>query len=98
MKQSAHTDEATTLPAIYDQLAVRKRIANAALAVTQTLFAFGQLIGNNDMHFGNVGLAVEPPQVDARGRFTLAPSYDMLPMRFASGRIVIWSTRRLTWI
>jgi hypothetical protein len=67
------------------QLAAQKRIAYDAVATTQTLFAFGQLIGNTDMHFGNLGVIVESPQEVAKGRFKLAPCYDMLPMRFAPG-------------
>jgi hypothetical protein len=67
------------------QLAAQKRIAYEAVATTQTLYAFGQLIGNTDMHFGNLGVIVESPQEIAKGRFTLAPCYDMLPMRFAPG-------------
>jgi hypothetical protein len=67
------------------QLAAQKRIAYDAVATTQTLYAFGQLIGNTDMHFGNLGVIVESPQEIAKGRFTLAPCYDMLPMRFAPG-------------
>jgi hypothetical protein len=65
------------------QLAAQKRIAYGAVATTQTLYAFGQLIGNTDMHFGNLGVIVESPQEIAKTRFTLAPCYDMLPMRFA---------------
>jgi len=41
--------------------------------------AYGRLIGNTDMHFGNLGLFVDDV---ARGRFTLAPCYDMLPMAY----------------
>lgn len=44
----------------------------------RTLHAFGRLIGNNDMHFGNVSftnLRTLPLE--------LVPSYDMLPMRYA---------------
>lgn len=67
------------------QLAAQKRIAYEAVATTQTLYAFGQLIGNTDMHFGNLGVIAESPQEIAKGRFTLAPCYDMLPMRFAPG-------------
>ncbi len=65
------------------QLAAQKRIAYDAVATTQTLYAFGQLIGNTDMHFGNLGVIAESPEALAKGRFTLAPCYDMLPMRFA---------------
>ena len=42
---------------------------------------FGRLIGNTDMHFGNLSLRVARDDL-ARGRFTLAPLYDMLPMRW----------------
>jgi hypothetical protein len=44
------------------------------------LYAFGLLIHNTDMHFGNLALLHDGP---ASKRFTLAPCYDMLPMRFA---------------
>ncbi len=65
------------------RLAAQKRIAFDALTTTQTLYAFGQLIGNTDMHFGNLGVIVDSPAAIAKGRMTLAPCYDMLPMRFA---------------
>jgi hypothetical protein len=42
------------------------------------LDAFGQLIGNDDRHFGNIAFWVEPS-----GVLRLAPAYDMLPMMFA---------------
>jgi hypothetical protein len=44
------------------------------------LYAFGLLIHNSDMHFGNLSLLHEGP---ASVQFSLAPCYDMLPMRFA---------------
>jgi hypothetical protein len=67
------------------RLVAQKRIAADALATTQTLYAFGQLIGNTDMHFGNLGVIVDSPNAISKGRMTLAPCYDMLPMRFAPG-------------
>lgn len=47
---------------------------------TRHLQAFGELIGNTDMHAGNLAfrLTDELP-------FTLAPAYDMLPMLWAPG-------------
>lgn len=42
------------------------------------LDAFGQLIGNDDRHFGNITFLVEPS-----GALRLAPAYDMLPMLLA---------------
>ena len=44
------------------------------------LYAFGLLIHNTDMHFGNLALLHAGPGSDT---FSLAPCYDMLPMRFA---------------
>ncbi|MBK6980263.1 MAG: type II toxin-antitoxin system HipA family toxin YjjJ [Betaproteobacteria bacterium] len=43
------------------------------------LEAFGMLIANEDMHFGNVSLFSSGP---FSRRFALAPAYDMLPMRY----------------
>ncbi len=45
----------------------------------EQLLHFGRLIGNTDMHFGNLSLWVDDL---SRGRFRLAPIYDMLPMRY----------------
>lgn len=44
------------------------------------LYAFGLLIHNTDMHFGNCTLYHDGP---GTLEYTLAPAYDMLPMRFA---------------
>jgi hypothetical protein len=47
-------------------------------ATIHTLWEFGQAIGNNDMHFGNLSFLE-----DAKGdTIRLAPVYDMLPMRY----------------
>lgn len=45
---------------------------------------FGRLIGNTDMHSGNLGLFAQGASLleMAKGRFAIAPSYDMLPMRW----------------
>lgn len=59
----------------------QRRLPPGAGAQAEALLHFGRLIGNTDMHFGNLSLAVAPGDV-ARGRFTLAPVYDMLPMRW----------------
>jgi len=67
----------TTLEA----LAAQRRVPADAPAQARALQQFGRLIGNSDMHFGNLSLHVEPGSL-ARGRFTLAPLYDMLPMRW----------------
>jgi len=44
------------------------------------LGAFGQLIANTDMHYGNVSLILRGPRPAE-----LAPSYDMLPMAYRPG-------------
>lgn len=44
------------------------------------LDVFGSLIGNTDRHFGNLSLIQYP---DSGGQWSLAPTYDMLPMVFA---------------
>lgn len=41
---------------------------------------FGRLIGNTDMHFGNLNFFVDDLAQLARPQFTLAPVFDMLPM------------------
>jgi hypothetical protein len=62
-------------------LVEQRRLPVEAAAQAQALLHFGRLIGNTDMHFGNLSLRVAWADV-ARGRFTLAPIYDMLPMRW----------------
>jgi hypothetical protein len=59
----------------------QRRLPGEAAAQVDALLRFGRLIGNSDMHFGNLSLWVEPGDA-ASGRFTLAPVYDMLPMRW----------------
>ena len=67
---------------VIEQVLVRqRRLPVAAAAQVEALLRFGRLIGNTDMHFGNLSLTVEPGDV-AAGRFGLAPVYDMLPMRW----------------
>ncbi len=41
---------------------------------------FGRLIGNTDMHFGNLNFFVDDLAQLAKPHFTLAPVFDMLPM------------------
>jgi serine/threonine protein kinase HipA of HipAB toxin-antitoxin module len=58
-----------------------RRITTADAQALRWQWLFGRLIGNTDMHFGNVsftwGFGPELP---------LAPAYDMLPMRWAPVR------------
>ena len=63
--------------------AARRLEAMGWLAATdaealRTLHAFGRLIANSDMHFGNISLT----RLRTRP-LALVPSYDMLPMRYA---------------
>lgn len=64
-----------------EALAAQRRVPAQAAAQVRAIQHFGRLIGNNDMHLGNLSLRVARDDV-ARGRFTLAPLYDMLPMRW----------------
>jgi hypothetical protein len=44
------------------------------------LWWFGKLIGNTDMHYGNISLYLTPERP-----LCLAPSYDMVPMQYRPG-------------
>ena len=57
--------------------------SETAQAITQ-LWHFGQLIGNNDMHDGN--LSFRPTPSTAGPALSVAPTYDMLPMVYAPQR------------
>ena len=57
--------------------ALDKKDANTA----QLFLEFGRLIGNTDMHSGNLAFFVDIDRLN-RGGLSLAPSYDMLPMRW----------------
>lgn len=46
----------------------------------RTMWHFGELIGNTDMHYGNVSFALQPARP-----VTIAPVYDMLPMGYRPG-------------
>ena len=76
-----------------EQLEAQRRLPPGSAAQVQALRQFGHLIGNTDMHFGNLSLCVARTEL-TRGRFTLAPLYDMLPMRWrpdaSSGDLSLW--------
>ena len=64
-------------PVVTAALAAAGHIGAEAHAGAALLYAFGTLIGNTDMHHGNLSF------VSAPGRpYALAPAYDMLPMGF----------------
>ncbi len=64
-------------PVVAKELATLGHIQPDASDGTALLYAFGTLIGNTDMHEGNLSF------VSHSGRpYALAPAYDMLPMAF----------------
>ncbi len=62
------------------QLQRQRLLHEADVQRIALLESFGRLIHNTDMHFGNCALLHDGP---GSAKFTLAPVYDMLPMRFA---------------
>ena len=73
-------------PALVNSLITEGHVHPDAAVDTARLWAFGVLIGNTDMHHGNLSF------ISHHGRpYHLAPAYDVLPMGFApkaSGAIV----------
>lgn len=73
-------------PVLVNHLVMEGHVHSEAAIGTARLWAFGALIGNTDMHHGNLSF------ITSHGRpYHLAPAYDMLPMGFApraSGAIV----------
>jgi len=61
-----------------EELFSQKRIDGAALQNIRWLEIFGRLIGNTDMHHGNLSFFHEEEKL-----MGLAPVYDMLPMLYA---------------
>ena len=65
-------------PLVVKQLAALGLVTPQAAEATELLWAFGVLMGNTDMHAGNLSF------VSDNGRpYHLAPAYDMAPMAFA---------------
>lgn len=65
-------------PVLVNSLITKGHVQTEAAAGTARLWAFGTLIGNTDMHHGNLSF------ISSHGRpYRLAPAYDMLPMGFA---------------
>lgn len=65
-------------PEITQQLVRDGHISPDCAETTALLYAFGSLIGNTDMHHGNLSFTNEDGHF-----YKLAPAYDMLPMGFA---------------
>ncbi|WP_420254753.1 type II toxin-antitoxin system HipA family toxin YjjJ [Enterobacter asburiae] len=84
-----------TWPVLVNELAKQGCVHQDAVASTARLWAFGMLIGNTDMHHGNLSF------ISSHGRpYDLAPAYDMLPMGFApkSGGALVNTLRPATLI
>lgn len=65
-------------PVLVNELVKQKHVHPDAIISTARLWAFGTLIGNTDMHYGNLSF------ISCHGRpYHLAPAYDILPMGFA---------------
>ncbi|MEO5917072.1 MAG: type II toxin-antitoxin system HipA family toxin YjjJ [Luteolibacter sp.] len=58
----------------------RGLVDSGNLAAIRRLHAFGELIGNTDMHFGNLAFFLEESLP-----FQVTPAYDMLPMLWSPG-------------
>jgi biotin operon repressor len=65
-------------PAMTARLLAERHITGEAHEAACLLHAFGTLIGNTDMHPGNLSFVT-----DSGRPYELAPAYDMLPMAFA---------------
>ena len=63
-------------------LAAQKMLAPEHLASVASVYSFGQLIGNTDMHFGNLSFFVDDV---TRPLLLPTPVYDMLPMKWRPG-------------
>jgi hypothetical protein len=80
---------ATDWPRIAAALVQSGILSATVYRQVQQLHAFGVLIGNSDMHTGNLSFMVENA-TESNTVYTLAPVYDMLPMSLAprpSGQI-----------
>lgn len=79
-------DVSAPWPSLVKNLANNGYVHTNAVAVSARLWAFGTLIGNTDMHAGNLSF------ISSHGRpYQIAPAYDVLPMGFAprsSGAII----------
>lgn len=67
-------------PVVVQRLASQGVVTSESVAFTELLWAFGTLIGNTDMHAGNLSFT-------GAGRpYAVAPAYDMTCMAFAPNR------------
>lgn len=71
-------DRSAPWPLAVRALVGRRVVDDAAVPAAALLYAYGLLIGNTDMHAGNLSFQGEPGRA-----LSMAPAYDMLPMGFA---------------
>lgn len=71
-------DVSLSAPEVTRRLALEGLLDPQSAATCARVHAFSAAIGNDDAHLGNYGLLF-----DDEGRASLAPLYDVLPMRFA---------------
>ena len=64
-----------------DKLYAMRLIDKATQSAMRILWYFGKMIGNTDMHSGNISF-----EMADNGKLQLCPVYDMLPMRYAPHR------------
>jgi hypothetical protein len=67
-----------------EALCAKGKLSATDAAKAHDLLQFGRLIGNTDMHSGNLSLYAQGSSLRQilRGQLSLAPVYDMLPMRW----------------
>lgn len=70
-------DSTMDWPRLTARLAALGLVTAEDFARVERLWWYGRLVGNADMHTGNLSF------VPREGRLALAPLYDMLPMRYA---------------
>ncbi|WP_309578258.1 HipA domain-containing protein [Scandinavium hiltneri] len=76
--QCSKTTNNDSWPVLVNELVKQGCVHSDAAIGTARLWAFGMLIGNTDMHHGNLSF------ISGHGRpYRLAPAYDILPMGFA---------------
>jgi HipA-like C-terminal domain len=78
-------------PVVAQQVQDRGWLSSEDAEGLTLLWHFGRLIGNTDMHDGN--LSFQPMSHGGRAGLQLAPSYDMLPMLYAPVRGMELTTR-----
>lgn len=71
-------------PEAAERLATRRWLDGSDVERIARLWHFGQLIGNTDMHDGN--LSFQPIELNGEAALKVSPAYDMLPMLYAPVR------------